>query len=100
MPVSPSPCAGVPLEGGVLPLSQSSVTRALSQRTLSTLLPGAVQMTFCAASDPSGKPGPVVHDLRPAAQLREAFVVCLSSLLRSGSPADPRIASLSQKLLV
>ena len=58
MPISQTPCVGVPLEGGVLPLSQSSVTRALSQRTLTTLLPGAVQMTFCAASDPSGKPGP------------------------------------------
>lgn len=44
----------MPLEGGVLPLPLHSVARALSQRALSMLLPGPVQVTFSAAASPPG----------------------------------------------
>ena len=61
----------------MLPLSQSSVTRALSQRTLSSLLPGPVQVSFCAAADPAG-------ELQISAQL--------PGRVRTGSRQDQRVA--------
>ena len=39
----------------MLPLPQSSVTRALNQRALAMLLPGAVQVSFTASADPQGE---------------------------------------------